>query len=600
MKLNPHCHSILKLQVRYESDIVLVRQKTRRVSELFSFDAQDQVRLATAVSELARNVFQSSLGGWIEFFFSFRDPQTLFVRAKESHAGVPSRPEWNEGLISAKKLMDFFEMQKSPETGMEITIGKSLHKRIRLKEEDLPILLDKLLFNSAPSPFEEVQNQNRDLLLTLEELRRSREELSDLNRELGETNRGVVALYAELDEKAKSLQKANEVKTSFLSHMTHEFRTPLSSIVSLTRLLIDRVDGDLTPEQEKQINYIRQSGESLLDLVSDLLDLAKVEAGKVSIHISSFNIEEILGGLRGMFRPLLGSGARIELKVEWDEEATEMETDQAKTSQILRNLVSNAIKFTEDGTITIAASLQEDLIHFKVSDTGIGIAPEFLGLIFEDFGQVNSKLHHKQKGTGLGLPLSRKFARLLGGDLWVESQLGRGSTFHVLLPKKYQGSLERVLISGVPSEPRSEWMQGNAMNPQMKIVLIDDDEPSRYVLRELLRSELEARFFEADGGLRGIQLVQEIRPDLIFLDLTMPEFNGFEVLDQIRRDQNLQRIPIIVNTAKKISPQEQTFLEKETTAVLTKERTDQRAAIRDLRRALQKVGFDSRRISAQM
>lgn len=605
MKINNIGHPILKIAIRYEPDIVTVRQKTRRLAALLGFDHQDQARLATAVSELARNAFQYAGNGNVEFFFNEIEPQSFYVRVSDSGPGIidlqsiingnyVSQSGMGIGLIGSKKLMDDFSIESSPERGTQVIIGKRLDPRTpRIKKEQLPDIALQLMDKQYDSPFEEIQNQNRDLLQTLEELRVSKEELAELNRELSETNRGVVALYAELDEKAASLQKANEIKSSFLSNMTHEFRTPLSSIISLTRLLLDRVDGELSGEQQRQVHYIRQSSESLLELVNDLLDLAKVEAGKISLSPIAFSAQELLGGLRGMFRPILGRESTVDLKIISDENDFNLITDQGKISQILRNLVSNAIKFTEQGCITVSVSLREnDLVQFKVEDTGVGIPSDYLSLIFEEFGQVESRLQRRQKGTGLGLPLSRKLARLLGGDLWVESTPGVGSIFYVVIPRVYTGKKEAVLIH----QQKEPLENHTSKSSHFNILLIDDDEPSRYILKNLIGAELDANFIEARSGREGLEMIRTAKPDLVFLDLTMPEMDGFEVLKQLNADKGTDKtkndFSVIVNTAKKLTADESAFLEKEATAVISKARSDHEAALRDLRQALIKAGFD--------
>ena len=594
---------LLKIQIRFETDIVTARQKTRRLSALLGFNNQDQARIATAASELARNIYQYAGSGSVEFFLADATPQALIIIFGDNGPGIArlddifngtyvSTTGMGVGIMGSKKLMDHFEIQSAPGQGTRITVGKNLDKlSAKITKPALQEITKKLISQSADNPFEEIQNQNRDLLVALEGLRESQDQLSELNRELAETNRGVVALYAELDEKATSLQRANEIKTSFLSNMTHEFRTPLSSIISLTRLLLQRVDGELSEEQEKQVTYIQKSGETLLELVSDLLDLAKVEAGKVSVNATEFMLSEVLSGLRGMFRPILGSDSAVQLLFDGPVEDFKLVTDQAKLSQILRNLVSNALKFTEQGTVRVSAvRAGSNAVHFKITDTGIGIDPAFAEVIFEDFGQVPSKLQSKQKGTGLGLPLSRKLARLLGGELWVESKSGSGSTFHVQIPANYQGEKEAVLISQAPKTKTIESEPGARFN----ILLIDDDESSRYVLRNLIKAELDASFEEAPSGLLGLQSLRAQRPDLVFLDLGMEEMDGFEVLSAMRRDPAMREIPVIVNTAKKLSPAEQEFLNQSATAILSKERTDEALAVRDLRRALVKAGFDYR------
>src|SRR5690606_29686600 len=229
-----------------------------------------------------------------------------------------------------------------------------------------------------------VLQQNQELLATLAELNARQDELIQLTRELEDTNRGMVALYAELDEKADYLRRADEMKSRFLSNMSHEFRTPLSSIRALSRLLLDRTDGELTSEQEKQIAFILRQSESLSELVNDLLDLAKIEAGKIEVRPAKFDVGELFSALRGMLRPLLVT-QRVDLVFEQPPERLVMETDEAKVSQILRNFISNALKFTEAGEVRVWTEILPggESVRFSVRDTGIGIAPEHQRIIFE-------------------------------------------------------------------------------------------------------------------------------------------------------------------------------------------------------------------------
>src|SRR5262249_47785854 len=245
---------------------------------------------------------------------------------------------------------DFFHVETAPGRGTTITLGKLLpSKHPSFVKKDLDSLLSTLEERAPQNPYEELQQQNKELLNTLDELRARQVELAQLNQELDETNRGVVALYAELDDKADFLQRASELKSHFLSNMSHEFRTPLNSITALSGILLDRLDGDLTPEQEKQVRFVRNSAQGLTELVNDLLDLAKVEAGKVTIRPGHFQVQGLFAALRGMLRPLLSQNSSVNLTFDEPEGIQELFTDEAKVSQILRNFISNALKFTERG-----------------------------------------------------------------------------------------------------------------------------------------------------------------------------------------------------------------------------------------------------------
>ena len=257
-----------------------------------------------------------------------------------------------------------------------------------------------------------------------------------LREELDETNKGVVALYAELDDKAAALREATELKSRFLNYMSHEFRTPLTSMTSITGILLSRLDGPLTAEQQKQLEFIRGSVRELTEMVNDLLDLAKVEAGRITISPEWFEMVDLFAALRGMFKPIVATSS-ISLVFDEPEGEIKLYTDDKKVSQILRNFISNALKFTPVGEVRVTATvLPGDLVEFAVIDTGIGIAPEHLPQLFSDFVQLDVRLQKRLRGSGLGLSLARKFAELLGGKVAVESELGRGSRFSVTLPMR--------------------------------------------------------------------------------------------------------------------------------------------------------------------
>jgi len=262
-------------------------------------------------------------------------------------------------------------------------------------------------------------------------------ELDMLRAELEETNKGVLALYAELDQNAVQLREAADLKSRFLSYMSHEFRTPLASITSITDILISGMDGALNAEQQRQIQFVRGSVRELTDMVDDLLDLAKVDAGRISISPEWFEMVDLFSALRGMFKPIVGTGA-VSLIFEEASAIPRIYTDDKKLSQILRNFISNALKFTTAGEVRVTASLAgEGRVEFAVIDTGIGIAKDHLPALFSDFVQIDARIQKRLRGTGLGLSLAKKFAGLLGGSVGVTSEEGRGSRFFVVIPTHY-------------------------------------------------------------------------------------------------------------------------------------------------------------------
>lgn len=439
---------LLRIRLEGEQDVVTARRRARELAAGLGFSSLDQTRIASAVSEMTRNALDYAGGGEVEFTLDettaryalqidvrdrgpgIRDLQAVLDGAYRSPAGM------GLGIAGTRRLMDRFSIRSCEHNGTTVTMARSLPADRAPASIDAVDKLVREISGSVPgSPLDEMQQQNRELAVTLGELRQRQEELMRLTQELEATNRGVVALYGELDERAEELRRADTMKTRFLSNMSHELRTPLSSIRALANLLLNRLDGDLTHEQERQVQLILSAAEHLGEMVDDLLDLAKIEAGKTEVVSVWFDAAELFAALRTMLTPLLNTPGVV-LEFGSAQGLPRLCTDESKLMQILRNFVSNALKYTEHGKIRVSARMEPDAEHitFLVSDTGIGIAPEHHQIIFEEFSQVQNRLQQRTKGTGLGLPLCRKLATLLGGHVGIESELGAGSTFYVTLP----------------------------------------------------------------------------------------------------------------------------------------------------------------------
>jgi CheY-like chemotaxis protein/two-component sensor histidine kinase len=360
--------------------------------------------------------------------------------------------------------------------------------------------------------------------------------------------------------------------------MTHEFRTPLNSIISLSRMLADRLDGDLTPEQEKQVGFIQNAAKDLSQLVNDLLDLSKVEAGKVSIRPETFDLKGLFASLRGTLRPLLAQNSSVNLVFEEPENIPPLFTDESKVSQILRNFISNALKYTEHGEVRVSASM-EDSGHVLISvvDTGIGIAPEDQARIFEEFEQVEGPHQRKAKGTGLGLPLAKSLAELLGGSVQLRSARGLGSTFSVRLPTHY-ACAAAVKDSRLPGA-----------SDHKRVLIVDDDAASRYVLRNLL-GEQHFQIAEAAGGTEGLAQAISLKPSVIFLDLGLPDLDGRAVLRQLKQNAATAEIPVIINTSRSLEPSDRAELAVLAVGVLSKNDNDPNHARENVRELLAASG----------
>ncbi|MGB2607097.1 MAG: ATP-binding protein [Candidatus Sulfotelmatobacter sp.] len=704
--------NLFSIDIRLENDVVLARQKARTIAAALKFEPQDQTRIATAVSEIARNTFQYGGGGRAEFSVEENPEKMLLITLRDKGRGIPNLDEimsgkyvsqtgMGLGIVGAKRLMDHFKIETNSYRGTNVILGKKVPRRFsRFKPGELDKVLSSIE-RASQDPYEELKQQNQELLNTLQELRARQEELANLNRELDETNRGVVALYAELNDKADFLQRASELKSHFLSNMSHEFRTPLNSITALSQILLDRLDGDLTAEQEKQVKFIRGSAQDLTDLVNDLLDLAKVEAGKVSIRATSFRVDGVFAALRGMLRPLLSQNSSVNLVFDEPADLPDLYTDEAKVSQILRNFISNALKFTERGEVRVSVERGHDeTVVFAVADTGIGIAVEDQERIFQEWVQVEGQRQKAVKGTGLGLPLSRKLAQLLGGNVYVKSQVGLGSTFFAAIPIRFTGEAEVAYVPDVKRELDAsklpvlvvednrealfiyekylkgtqfqvipakdlkearqalrefrpvavvldvllqgehswELLQELKQNPstagipifvvtvvdnrdkaialgadgfhakpvernwliqqldalakrlsQRQVLIIDDDEVSRYLLRTVL-GQAEFRFSEAAGGVEGLRRASEAPPALIILDLAMPDLSGFEVLNKLKDDPRTANIPVIIHTSKVLDAQERALLDP-AVAIISKESRSRELSLAHFADAFSKAGF---------
>lgn len=437
---------LIRIQLRGGEDVVLARRRTRQLAEHLGLDPQEQVRLATAVSEIARNAVQYAGGGSLHLELATGGESLLLVRVEDRGPGIPhlesvlggsyrSPSGLGVGLLGARRLTEHFRIETTPGQGTVVELGKRLPPGRRAPAVSAAELGRRLAAARPDDPATELELNNQELMRVLSSLVEQQAEAERLNAELNETNRGVLALYAELDDRAAELARASQLKSAFLSGITHELRTPLNSILNLTRILLARMDGDLNSEQELQVGLIQRAATTLTDLVADLLDLARIEAGKTEIRLASFTIGDLFGTLRGMFRALMVSDD-VALVFEAPEYEVTLTTDEGKLSQILRNLISNAIKFTERGEIRVAATpLPDDMLVFSVTDTGVGIAREDQARIFEEFTQVDNPLQKHVRGTGLGLPLSRKLSNLLGGRLELESTPGAGSRFELRLPR---------------------------------------------------------------------------------------------------------------------------------------------------------------------
>jgi signal transduction histidine kinase len=570
--------AISSISLHFDYDLVAARRRARQIAGLLKFDEQDQTRIATVASEIARNALRYGRGGKLEFSVDRQDgAQSMVMTITDRGPGIENLDDvlrgryrsttgMGLGILGARRLMDDFTITTAPLKGTTVVMKKRLPRHVEeLTPAAIIKLVDQLAQQRPESPIEEIQQQNGELLQALGNLNERQDELERLNQELEDTNRGVLALYAELDEKAVSLRRADSLKTRFLSDMSHEFRTPVNSILALSQLL---AEAPLDDEARKQLSLIRRSAEDLEALVSDLLDLAKIEAGKTDVRPAELEVPNLFSALRGMLRPLLVNRS-LSLVFEEVEDLPVMFTDEGKLSQILRNFISNALKYTESGEIRVTAAHvpERGTIIFSVRDTGIGIAPEDQDRIFDEFTQIDNPMQRRQKGTGLGLPLTRKLAALLGGAVGLRSEPGIGSTFTAEIP---------IQFSGVPAPEARRHRRDvgdGRQEPQsaapLRILIIDDDETARYAIGSFA-GRPGTSIIEAEHGLAGITRAQNERPDIILLDLMMPGIGGHEVLQRLKSEPSTAAIPVIVITSRFINDDERSQILTRAAAVINK------------------------------
>ncbi len=540
--------SLAIMKLSEVSHVVSARQQAREIAVVLGFESHDQTRIATAVSEVARDVLSHARLAEIEYLVEILDAEQLLLIEIKSHEtgksdtyGAKKRGDslnaGLSGIAAARRLMEQFRIEQAPGGRTVITLGKRIPAAIPGTSLNLESISSKISARITKDPIEEIRQQNMELVSILEALRIRQEELTTLNQELEDTNRGILALYGELDQRSEYLKKAYDIKSRSLSEMSHELRTPINSILAITQILLDRSDGDLTEEQEKQINFIKTASQNLSELINDLLDLSKIEAGKTRVNPSPFEIRKLFGTLKSMLKPLL-SGQPVELVFEESGEIEVIVSDEGKVSQVLRNLISNAIKFTEKGEVRVSTSFRpEDReVVFAVSDTGIGIAPEFQDIIFNEFAQVEGPLQKSRKGTGLGLPLARKLAEMMGGTVFCQSLPGVGSTFFFSLPIDFKEA---------PSETRIDYA-GQELDPMRHTVLIvEDDLPTAYAYEGYLRRSA-FQVIHAGSIAEAKALLKSNRPMAIVLDILLEGEDSWGFLSEIKHDTATMNVPVLV------------------------------------------------------
>ncbi len=393
-----------------------------------------------------------------------------------------------------------------------------------LASEETATLADHLLLTNQKleAQSEELQEQSEELQQQADELQKGSDELQLQNQEL--------------EMQRRQVEEATRLKSEFLSNMSHELRTPLNSINALSHVLIRQAKHKLSEEENEYLEVVERNGKRLLSLINDILDLSKVEAGKIEMQPKALSLEALLNQITDNIQPLAKQKNLI-LQFQFSDEQVEIETDENRLHQVLTNVIGNAVKFTDKGGVELSVKTDLGAVHINVKDTGIGISDQMLPYIFDEFRQVDGSTSRTYEGTGLGLAIAKKMIHALHGKITVESVLGKGSVFTISLPKKWEGHVETESYS---------WSQKQSPDQNKKTILVVDDDPK--IVKQISAS-LEASGYHTIGttsGKEALMLAVKFKPYAITLDIVMPEMDGWEVLQKLKNNPETSDIPVII------------------------------------------------------
>ena len=484
------------------------------------------------------------------------------------------------GVIEAGSFTRFTRVHQDFLEQLMETIGVSVNTIIANSRTDALLGESQRLAAELQARTGELQSRQEELQRSNADLEDKAEQLASQKRDIEIKNEEIEHARQELEERARQLDLASRYKSQFLANMSHELRTPLNSLLILARLLAGNPDQNLSPKQVEYANVIHSSGTDLLQLINDILDLSRVEAGKMELHPERFGLRPLLDDLRAVFQPLTTEkGLTFAAGPPADGVSPELFTDRQRLRQILHNLLSNAVKFTEEGLVELRITADPPpngasapVLAFSVTDTGIGISDQNLDAIFGAFQQADGTTSRRYGGTGLGLTICRELAAQLGGDISVRSVVGQGSTFTLHVPVSYppeqdavadghggdavtagpaprvDAAAARAAAGGpVPAEPVAA---GHDSLRGRKVLIVDDDLRNVFAITSILELYGLAVVHASDGRT-GIELLQnDPGIDIVLMDVMMPEMDGYATTAAIRQIPGLAHLPVIAVTAR--------------------------------------------------
>lgn len=403
-----------------------------------------------------------------------------------------------------------------------------------------------LSWSSINTSFSNIINHEKTNLLANElseknsELRSQSEKLRAQSNELRSQSEELLEQNIELEYQRKQVVEANRLKSEFLSNMSHELRTPLNSILALSRVMKSQAIEKLTSDEAKYLEIIERNGRQLLNLINDILDLSKIESGKVDVSPEMFSLKTCIEEISESMIPLVAE-KDVDLKLNIPEDIPDIESDEEKVNKILFNVIGNAVKFTSQGSVSITAFREDEDIYIEVEDTGVGIPANELPFIFDEFRQADGTSSRQFEGTGLGLAISKKTTDMLGGKIFVESKEGIGSKFTIALPIQWCG--QGKIVSRLRFNPRK--IRKINPNKGKKILVVDDDFKARSIISEYLSKE-GYEVVHADSGEKALKMAYLYKPFAITLDLIMPDMDGWEVLQNLKDDPRTRDIPVLI------------------------------------------------------